>query len=187
MHFRRVGYEIAQVDIGFIPVVVDGVRAVQNYQSSPLMPVESALDRRHRVLHLHYLLTRICLPIIEESVDLDIVALDRLLRFSFDPEHGSVVPSIFADVVQHQLRLTRSIEPPQHQDPHVFYPVILEIVQLFFDLLVQSRSRDEVGDRSERRVGIVTPIGAWRDLGSSRRIWAFALALGFSVLIDRTD
>ena len=106
----------------------------------------------------------------EELVDLNIVALDRLLRSSFDPEHSSVVPSIFADVVQHQLRLPRSTEPPHHQDPHVSHPVILEVVQLFFDLLVQSRSRDEVGDWSEGRVGIVALIGARRNLGSRRRI-----------------
>lgn len=54
----------------------------------------------------------VVLPTIEESVDLDIIAFDRIFRSSFDPEHGSTVPSIFADVVQHQLRLTRSTEPP---------------------------------------------------------------------------
>ena len=64
----------------------------------------------------------------EESVDLDIVPLDRLLRSSFDPEHGNVVPSIFANIIQYQLRLARFIEPSHHQNPHVFYFVILEIV-----------------------------------------------------------
>ncbi len=132
--------------------------------------MEPALDRRHRIFHLHHLVAYIHLVTVEESVDLDIVAFDRLFRSSFDPEHGSIVPSIFADVVQHQLRLTRSTESPHNWDPHIFYPFVLEVVQLLFDLLVQSRSRDVVGDRSEGQVGIVTPIGAWRDLGSSRRI-----------------
>ena len=128
------------------------------------------LDRRHHVLHLHHLLTGICLPTIEESVVLNIVPLDRLLHSSFDLKYNCIVPSILADVVQHQLRFARSTEPPHHQDLHVFHPVILEVVQLLLDLLVQSQSREIVGDRSEGRVGIVASIGAWRDLGSSRGI-----------------
>ena len=90
--------------------------------------MEPALDRRHRIFVLYYPRACIHLATIEESVDLDIVALDRLLRSSFDPEHGSVVPSIFVDVVQHQLRLARSTEPLHHQDPYLFHPVILEVV-----------------------------------------------------------
>ncbi len=63
-------------------------------------------------------------------------------------------------VVQHQLRFIRFTESPHYQDPHVFHPVMLEVGQLFFDLLMQARSQDEIGDRSKRRVGIVTPIDA---------------------------
>ncbi len=121
---------------------------------------EPALDRRYRIFHLHHLVACIYLATREKSVDLDIVPLDRLLRSSLGPEHGSIVLLIFADVIQHQLRLARSTEQPHHQDPHVFHFVILEVVQLSFDLLVQPWAQDVVRDRSERRVGIVAPIGA---------------------------
>ena len=53
---------------------------------------------------------------------------------------------------------------------------------LFFDLLMQSSSRDEVGDWSEGRVGTVALIGARKDLDSRRRIWAL-LACILSVLV----
>ena len=74
--------------------------------------MKPALHCSYRIFHLHYLVAYIYLTTIEESVDLDIIAFDRFLRSSFDLEHGSVVLSIFADVVQHQLRLTRSTESP---------------------------------------------------------------------------
>lgn len=170
MHSKRVRDEISQVDIGLVSIVVDSIHTVQNHQPSPLTTVEPALDRSHRIFYLHHLVACIHLATREESVDLNIVPLDRLLRSSFDPEHGGIVLSIFADVIQHQLRLARSTEPPQHQDPHVFHPVILEVVQLFFDLLVQPRARNVVGDRSEGRVGVMALIRATGDLGSSRRI-----------------
>ena len=59
----------------------------------------------------------------------DVATLDRLLGSSFDPEHRSIVLRIVVDVVQHQLRLARSTEPPHHQDPHLFHPIILEVIQ----------------------------------------------------------
>ena len=99
MQSRRVGHEIAQVDISSIAVVVDGVRTVQDHQPSPFTTLKPALDRRHRIFHLHYLVTFIYLATVEESVDLDIIPFDRLLRSSFDPEHGGVILSIFADVI----------------------------------------------------------------------------------------
>ena len=74
--------------------------------------MEPALDRRHRIFDLDHLLACAEGAAIQQPVDLDVVTLDRLLGSSFDPEHGSIVPSIFADVVQHQLRLAPSTEPP---------------------------------------------------------------------------
>ena len=111
MYFERVRDELFEIDIGLILRIVNFVRTVQNHQPSSLTVMKSAFDSRHRVLHFDYLLIRICLSIIKESVDLNIVPLDRLLRSSFDPEYGSVVSSIFANIIQHQLRFTRFIEP----------------------------------------------------------------------------
>ncbi len=55
----------------------------------------------------------IYLATVEGSVDLNIVALDRLLGSSFDPEYGSVVPLILVDVVERQLRLAhQALKPP---------------------------------------------------------------------------
>ena len=64
----------------------------------------------------------------------------------------------------------RSTESPHHQDPYVFHPVILEVVQLFFDLLVKSSSRDVAREWSEGRVGVMALIQARGDLNSSCRI-----------------
>ena len=85
MHSGRIRHEKSQVDVGFVSIVVESVRAVQNYWPSPLTTVEPALDRRHRIFHLHHLVAYIRLVTIEESVELDIVPLDRLVRSSFDP------------------------------------------------------------------------------------------------------
>lgn len=99
--------------------------------------MEPALNRKYRIFYLHHLMIYIDLVTGEESVDLDIVTLNRLLGFSFDPKYSIVVLSILADVIQHQLRFARSAKPPHHQDPHNFHPVIFEVVQPFLDLFVQ--------------------------------------------------
>ncbi|KAL9632738.1 MAG: hypothetical protein Q9164_005130, partial [Protoblastenia rupestris] len=80
----------------------------------PFPTLKPALNRRHRILYLLHILTCTCLPTVEESVDLDIVALNRLLRSRLDPEHASVVLSMLADIVKHQLRFARSPKPIYH-------------------------------------------------------------------------
>jgi len=103
---------------------------------------------------------------VEESVDLNV---DRLLGSSFHPKHGIVVPSLLADVVEHQLRLAHFTESPDPQDPYVFHPVVhgrATALSSFGAIAVAGRS----WDRSDRRVGTVTLIGAGWDLGSSCRI-----------------
>lgn len=82
---------------------------------------------------------------------MDMVPLDGLFWSGFDSEYRSIALS--------------------HQDPHVFHPVILEIVLLFFDLPLQSRAQDRVGGWSEGRVGIIALIRARGYLVSSRWIY----------------
>ena len=55
------------------------------------------LNRRHRIFDLYNLLAYAEGAAIQQPVDLDILALNRFLGSGFDPEYGSVVPSIFAD------------------------------------------------------------------------------------------
>ena len=63
------------------------------------MIVKLALNRRYRIFYSYYLIICIYLAIGEESIDLDIVSLDRLFRSSFDLEYNSIVLLIFADIV----------------------------------------------------------------------------------------
>ena len=86
----------------------------QNHRPSPLMTMEPALDRRHCIFDLYHLLACAEGAVIQQLVDLDVVTLNCFLRSSFNPENGSIILSIFTDVVQHQLRLACSTEPPYY-------------------------------------------------------------------------
>ena len=78
-----------------------------------------------------------------------------------------------SDVVEHQLRLVRPTQFAHRQDPHIILLIIVQVMQLRFDLLVGPQAREVVRDWSERRVGILThTIGVGskeRSCGTSHR------------------
>ena len=149
MHTWRVRHEVSQVNVRFVLVVVNAVRTVQDHQPSPSTTMKPALDRRHRILHLHQFLACIALLTVKEPMDLNIVTLDRFLRPSFHPKHGFIVTAILSDVIEHRLRLAHPTKPAHHQNSRVILCVIALIVQLLFDLLMQPRARDIVDNWSK--------------------------------------
>ena len=132
--------------------------------------MKPARDRSYYVPYLYYLLVCICLPTIEESVDLDMVPLDGLFWSGFDSEYRSIVLPRFADIVLYQLRLSSSTEP--HTKIRTS-STLSSLRSCYYSLIFRyNRGRKiELGGWSEGRVGIIALIRARGYLVSSRRIY----------------